>query len=88
MESVADPRIEQPLDAGMVLGHRGDKQGRYGFNYGMVFGKAISMGHGQGPGGGRLQELRPARGRLDQGSPQARTSGGLKLGGKRSPVRS
>jgi len=27
----------------------GAKQGRYGFNYGMVFDKAISMGHGQCP---------------------------------------
>jgi threonine dehydrogenase-like Zn-dependent dehydrogenase len=76
VETVADPRIEQPpdavigittanicgsdlhpyegrapLDASMVLGPRrsGPRRGRYGFNYGLVFDKAISMGHGQCP---------------------------------------
>jgi hypothetical protein len=29
--------------------HRGAQQGRYGFNYGLVFDKAITMGHGQCP---------------------------------------
>ena len=39
--------VYNPQDPGAVT--EGAQQGRYGFNYGLVFDKAISMGHGQCP---------------------------------------
>jgi threonine dehydrogenase-like Zn-dependent dehydrogenase len=39
--------VYNPQDPGAAT--EGAQQGRYGFNYGLVFDKAISMGHGQCP---------------------------------------
>jgi threonine dehydrogenase-like Zn-dependent dehydrogenase len=39
--------VYNPEDPGVAT--EGARQGRYGFNYGLVFDKAISMGHGQCP---------------------------------------
>jgi glutathione-independent formaldehyde dehydrogenase len=39
--------VYNPQDSGAAT--ESAKEGRYGFNYGLVFDKAISMGHGQCP---------------------------------------